>query len=810
MKKNLFLSLFTLATMLFTACQEEDLAGAQSGNTAAVTFEVSTPALAAHTRAGEGEDATKLYVAVYENQNGTLAGPLEVSLIDEGETVALVGKKATVNLQLVKNKEYSIIFWAETGNNDEAIFDFDWTTRQFTLKSELKANQEKYDAFWAQKTVTLNGALSETVELTRPFAQLNIGTSDKDAAEAAGIVVTESQVIVKEIPTTFDLQTGEVSGAGTVTYVMESVEDLEGETFPADGYSYLSLNYLLMGDKQTVDVAFSYMDEEDAAPYELSFPSVPVQRNYRTNIYGTLLTNSANYTVEIKPGFGNDGQEDAANIVYVTTAEELAAALTADKKDISVVTLNDIDLPISSLGAQTPGSGEYKLGGADTKNITIDLNGKTLNLTTGYMSAIGAINPDATITIKNGTMTSTGNKATTWNINDVTFANCNYVIENVTFNKEVALTNAGKSVAMNNVTINGTGDYYALWISAKGQTLDIDGLTVNTIGRGIKIDEQYVAAPAKVTLNISNSTFETNKKAAIMVKSMEGAEITVENVNIENVAADPFFAVWVDSDSKEYADKVIVNGANMRVEDENSEVDGSTVVVVSTAEELNSALSLSENITIVLAKGEFGTIVAKGNKTIVGSELAKVECVNLNGADNLTLKNIKFDAATAKLGYDGKGKGKQYANIITGNNTNKPNKGAHNLVIDGCTFQGTFTNAGAAIAFTDQGRSGGGSGNVTIRNCVFNTVGGYYDIYGHYFGDGTNGHGNFTIEGNTFKTTFTQGLPVYLGRYASSTPVVVKGNIFETVTSLDDAVYVQDHSNYGVSIASESNTFAQE
>ena len=63
------------------------------------------------------------------------------------------------------------------------------------------------------------------------------------------------------------------------------------------------------------------------------------------------------------------------------------------------------------------------------------------------------------------------------------------------------------------------------------------------------------------------------------------------------------------------------------------------------------------------------------------------------------------------------------------------------------------------------------------------------------------------IENNTFKTTFPQGLPVYLGRYASSTPVVVNGNTFETVSSLASAVYVQDHSNYGVSVNAEGNTF---
>ena len=160
------------------------------------------------------------------------------------------------------------------------------------------------------------------------------------------------------------------------------------------------------------------------------------------------------------------------------------------------------------------------------------------------------------------------------------------------------------------------------------------------------------------------------------------------------------------------------------------------------------------------------------------------------------------------MGYDGRGTAKQPANIISGS-TSKCNKGAHNLVIEDCTFTGTFADGGVAIAFTDQNRGGGGSGNITIKDCTFNTRGGYCDIYGHYTGDGRNGFGNFAIEGNEFNTEYLSGgNPIYLGRYASSAPVVVKGNEFNNVTTLNEAVYLQDHSNYGVSVDAANNTFA--
>ena len=244
----------------------------------------------------------------------------------------------------------------------------------------------------------------------------------------------------------------------------------------------------------------------------------------------------------------------------VTSADEMAAALKSDANIINVKMANDIVLPISSLGQMTCGSGEYKLGGEKTVSITIDLNGNKLSVDTTYWSNLGAKNDNALFTIKNGKMTSS--QATgTWNSYDLTFSNCDYVIEDVDFLKAIAFDNAGKSVSLKNVTITESHDYYAMWITADGQNVVVDNLTVVSDGRGIKIDEQYRNNPSKVTLTVKNSKFTTKKKAAIMVKSAAGAEINVSNVDITGVAADTVNAVWVDADSAAHADKVVVNGA---------------------------------------------------------------------------------------------------------------------------------------------------------------------------------------------------------------------------------------------------------
>ena len=291
------------------------------------------------------------------------------------------------------------------------------------------------------------------------------------------------------------------------------------------------------------------------------------------SIAESSLVNSTVISANVPTGYmvvNKDGNWVVAGdkAVSVADAETFAAAMKSDAKNIAIVLTSDIDCPISSLGQQTGGSGEYKLAGESTETIIIDLNGHKLNITTSYWSVLGAKNDNAIFTIKNGTMTSS-QASGTWNSYDLCFANCNYNFENVVFEKAIALEAGNKSYNLKNVSITETHDYYAIWVSAKGQNITIDGLNIESAGRAVKIDEQYVsdASKAQVTMSVSNATFKSEKKAAIVVKSTEGAVINWGAGNdITNVGADSTNAVWVDSGAAAYADKVIVNGASCIVE----------------------------------------------------------------------------------------------------------------------------------------------------------------------------------------------------------------------------------------------------
>ncbi len=383
----------------------------------------------------------------------------------------------------------------------------------------------------------------------------------------------------------------------------------------------------------------------------------------------------------------------------IYSAEQLAEALTEDEGNIAVVLQEDIELPISSLGQITGGSGEYKLGGENTKNITIDLNGKKLDVKTTYWSALGAKNDDAVINIKNGTMTSTGNSAGTWNAYDLRFSNCNYVIEDVVFEKAIAFDNAGKSVILNNIEVTEDKDNYAIWITAEGQNVSIDGLSVETTGRGIKIDEQYVDAAALVTLKVKDATFQTAKKAAIVVKSVAGADITLENVDIASVVADTDFAVWVDEDSAAYADKVVVKGGLCKVEG------SSSAAVVHAPAELDAAIKDGAT-SVYLAEGDYVIPSSAQGKTIT--------FVGAGNPEDVSVAVTKVGTGGENCDYGLDGSTVVFENItITTNSSTYIGYARCNGTYKNCIINGTYTLYG----------------NSVFENCTFNVSGDVYNIW---------------------------------------------------------------------------------
>ena len=320
--KRYLLSTFTIAAaaLLVTSCNDEMDNGLKTGDEGTVTFTAQLPSEMGTRAFADGLTAKHLQYAVYEAGQST---PLKVfgdetTVVGEAEMVNL---KKSVTLKLTSGKSYDVIFWADA--TTDSPYTFNPASREVSVDySKVNNNSDNCDAFFKKETITVSGNQSVDVKLTRPFAQVNIGTDDFDAAKASGLEVTQTEVVAKAFAT-LNLATGEVADEADRTFTMKAIPTASDGEFPvAGGYKYLSMDYLLVGaDKATVDVAFNY-----GGPQNRTFTNVPVQRNYRTNIYGSLLTNTTDFNVVIEPAFSG---EFAHEVVSVSTFAALKAAATA-------------------------------------------------------------------------------------------------------------------------------------------------------------------------------------------------------------------------------------------------------------------------------------------------------------------------------------------------------------------------------------------------------------------------------------------------------------------------------------------------
>ena len=316
MNKNLFKT-FAIAAMavLAGACAKEQV-GPGEGAMVEATFSVDVPGVIG-TKAGEGTKATKLYYQVFDAEGTPVTGlPMQVKDINVS---------TTVNFQLIKDQTYNFVFWAQTAETGYyTVTDLRTITANYEGK---KSNDENFDAFFAvEKALTINGPITKTVTLKRPFAQINIATTDVlkagDTEVNVNFTGATSAVTVKGVPTVFSPLTDEFSASVDAQFASATIP--EGDfsvTGSRDTYKYLAVNYVFApvdGTVYDVDAAFN-VDGKDVT---VKVPSAPAKRNYRTNIYGNLLTATADYDVVIDPGFAGgenmemwDGSADAVTEV---------------------------------------------------------------------------------------------------------------------------------------------------------------------------------------------------------------------------------------------------------------------------------------------------------------------------------------------------------------------------------------------------------------------------------------------------------------------------------------------------------------
>lgn len=342
-------------TLLAVGCNKEQVTEVPDGQMVDVTFTAALPGEMATKTIGDGQTAKNLYVSVYENDAD------KTHLVGLDKTATFTDLKTQVTFSLVKGKTYNFVFWAQAEGAPYDVTDL----KSIKVKNyTTDANDEKRDAFYAtRKELKVNGALTETIKLYRPFAQVNFATADYADAMKAGFNPAVSSFTASEAATTFDTFAEEgkdkVEVALTETEIPADVlKTLDGET-----YTRLAMNYLIpvgkQGESHNIDVSATFKANNGEA-VTVSAPNAPVQNNYRTNILGNLLTSQVIFNVEIIPSFNEpDNDIDLVNIKDEASLRALFA--TGGEAKLAA------DLVLDRAIAVAAG-----------KEVVLDLNGKTI------------------------------------------------------------------------------------------------------------------------------------------------------------------------------------------------------------------------------------------------------------------------------------------------------------------------------------------------------------------------------------------------------------------------------------------------
>ena len=328
MRKILYAIAAVALTVFAASCAREVADVQQNGDLVEVSFNVAMPNTVATKAISDGETAKKLEFRVYD------AAGKHLTNLDQ--TVDVNGKQATVNVKLVGGLEYKFVFWAQKAGQYTIAED-----GTITLNPAGMMNSDDWDAFYAKKTMEVTAAFNESITLTRPFAQINVGAVDGDlqVASDCGIDLTTltSKYIVSKVNTKLNLLDG------TVSTPVENVE-ITAVKYPAakikvdeTNYDHVAMLYVLAGDKENVNVTLDLAFEQNNVERTITrtVPNVPIQRNYRTNILGNIFTIGGVFTITVDSDFKTPDQNELLQTNLAKVNELYAAGKVYAAADIS-------------------------------------------------------------------------------------------------------------------------------------------------------------------------------------------------------------------------------------------------------------------------------------------------------------------------------------------------------------------------------------------------------------------------------------------------------------------------------------------
>ena len=525
--KKLIYCAAALATALFAgSCQQELLE--TTGSETTVTYSVELPG--AVTKAGEtdskigdGSNVTELIYELWLVGDDAAITSSSTRLFHK--TTPMLkresdGKRhASVTLNLVQDQKYRVLFWAQVGGKEIYVTDnLTAVTYNKDLAKDYKANQEDYAAFYATEVIsTVTPPKSKTIELKRPFAQINIGTENTlQSEDEYTIDMNKSYVQVRGIPTTFNVATS-VTSDPTATITFNEFE-VPSETLTVDQkpYEYVAMNYVF-ASKNGIAATVEYNIYATLKPTATGSSNVdvtvnntidfvPLKENYRTNIVGNLLSSSTQYEIVVDADFNDQADEfeggkygviDGKQFVRVENIEEFNAAIT--NANVDIVILQD-DIVLSE--TLTRSASDPTITISADKELTIDLNGKKLSATSTQTGKnYNMFDVRGTLNVKNGT---------------------------------VEYQHVGDDIGQSKAA-----EIFYLGFNGK---LNLDGVTAKNLGGSYMAYVIDMSNAVNINVNVENSTLESSY---ITARVFNNSQTGVNNVIIKNSTLKGKYCVWV-------------------------------------------------------------------------------------------------------------------------------------------------------------------------------------------------------------------------------------------------------------------------
>lgn len=272
------LAILALMMVGIQSCSDElhDVGDVQVSFTATLPTDTRTRAF------GKAEQVNTLVVGIFKkgvaDVHTNSGGSWNYYEIDR-QSFPINGTSVDVQLILAQEQRYSFVFWAYDSNQTSYDIDDLTAIEMNTLPNPTTfAQAEAADAFFAtMEDITITGDCSYPVELVRPLAQINVGTTGTPK---------QATFTASGAPDTFHPFTNTVSGAAEFIW---DFNETTTETFSADSteYNYLAMGYVFAPTTATNISAELTLTKGDTSK-TVEFPQVEIEANQRSNIAGNF------------------------------------------------------------------------------------------------------------------------------------------------------------------------------------------------------------------------------------------------------------------------------------------------------------------------------------------------------------------------------------------------------------------------------------------------------------------------------------------------------------------------------------------